>query len=222
MIYRKKSCNFVSIMKCVNKQYPTAMPYRCRLAATFLAALVCLWLAPELKAQQFALKTNVLYDATATINLGAELKVAPRWSVDLSGNLNAWSFSEGKRWKHWMAQPEVRYWLCDATAGHFFALHAIGGKYNFGHLSFARDILGLPLGELRDNRFEGWVAGGGIGYGYAWILGTHWNLEAEIALGYIYTDYTRFECEGCGRKTGDGHKGFFSPTKAALNVIYVF
>lgn len=196
--------------------------YFSRLSATLLAAIVCLLSAGGLNAQQFALKTNVLYDATATVNLGAELKVAPQWSVDLSGNLNAWSFSEGRRWKHWMAQPEVRYWLCDATAGHFFALHAIGGKYNFGHLPFAHDILGLPLGKLRDNRFQGWMAGAGIGYGYSFILGTHWSLEAEIALGYIYTRYDQFECEGCGRKIADGHKGFFSPTKAALNLIYVF
>ena len=194
----------------------------CRGASALIAAVVCLMLSAGLHAQQFALKTNLLYDATATINLGAELKVAPQWSVDLSGNLNAWNFSHGRRWKHWMAQPEVRYWLCDATAGHFFALHAIGGKYNFGHLGGARDILGLQLGQLRDYRFQGWMAGAGVGYGYSWILGTHCSLEAEIALGYIYTKYDQFECEGCGKKTADGHKGFFSPTKAAINVIYVF
>ena len=40
-----------------------------------------------------ALKTNLLYDATLTVNAGAEIAVAPRWSVDLSGNINAWSMN---------------------------------------------------------------------------------------------------------------------------------
>ena len=52
--------------------------------------------------QEFAVKTNVLYDATMTINLGAELEVAPKWSVELSGNFNGWNMGNGRRWKHWL------------------------------------------------------------------------------------------------------------------------
>ena len=52
-------------------------------------------------------KTNLLYDATLTINVGAEMQVAPKWSVDLSGNYNPWTLSGGKKWKHWMIQPEA-------------------------------------------------------------------------------------------------------------------
>lgn len=196
--------------------------YGFRRMAVLLAVIACLLMTSAVHAQQFALKTNLLFDATATVNLGAELKVAPRWSIDLSGNLNAWDFSNGRRWKHWMAQPELRYWLCDATAGHFFAIHALTGQFNFGHLPFARDIAGLNLSALRDHRYQGWAYGGGIGYGYSWIFGRHWSLEAEIAVGYIFAKYDEFECEGCGRRTGNGHKGFFSPTKAALNLVYVF
>lgn len=186
-----------------------------------VAALTYAAIVPA-RAQQFAIKTNLLYDATATVNLGAELKVAPKWSVDLSGNLNAWDFANARRWKHWLAQPELRYWFCDATAGHFLAIHALGGQYNFGHLPFARDLAGIEFGNLRDHRYQGWAFGAGIGYGYSWILGQHWSVEAEIAVGYIHATYDEFECEGCGRKTGDGSKGFFSPTKAALNIVYVF
>ena len=46
------------------------------------AAAAC---APAAGAQEVALKTNLFYDATATANLGAEVAVAPRWSIDLSG-----------------------------------------------------------------------------------------------------------------------------------------
>lgn len=177
---------------------------------------------PPASSRQLGVKTNLLYDATATINLGAELVVAPRWSLDLSGNLNAWTFSHGRRWKHWLVQPEARYWLCAATTGHFFALHALGGQYNVGHLGFARDILGLELSHLRDHRYQGWFTGAGIGYGYSWTLGKHWSVEAELAVGWIYTRFDTFECEGCGRKVDNGRKSFFSPTKAAISLVYVF
>ena len=50
-----------------------------------------------MKAQEVALKTNLVYDALFTVNLGAEVQFAPRWSLDLSGNLNAWTLDQGKR-----------------------------------------------------------------------------------------------------------------------------
>lgn len=189
---------------------------------TLLASLALALTGLPANAQELGLKTNLLYDATMTVNLGAELKVAPKWSIDLSGNLNAWTLSHSRRWKHWMVQPEVRYWLCDATAGHFFAAHALGGQFNVGHLGFARDILGYNFGNLRDHRYQGWFWGAGIGYGYSWILGEHWNLEAEIGVGWVHARYDVFECEGCGKRVGHGNKDFVMPTKAAINFVYVF
>lgn len=173
-------------------------------------------------AQEVALKTNLLYDATLTVNLGAEVELAPKWSFDLSGNLNAWTLSHGRRWKHWLVQPEARYWFCEAFGGHFLGVHALGGQYNIGHLGFARDILGYNFSQLKTHRYQGWFAGLGVAYGYSWLLGRHWNLEAEIGLGWAYTRFDRFECKGCGRKVGKGHKNYFGPTKAAINLVYVF
>ena len=54
------------------------------------------------QAQNVAVKTNLVYDATATANIGLELGIAPKWTIDLSGNLNAWSRNEHTKWKHWM------------------------------------------------------------------------------------------------------------------------
>ena len=63
--------------------------------------------------QKFAVKSNLLYDATATINLGVEVGLAKKWSLDLSGNYNGWKFGDEARMKHWLVQPEARYWLCE-------------------------------------------------------------------------------------------------------------
>lgn len=43
-------------------------------------------------AQKTALKTNVLYDVTGSINVGAEFELTPKWTFDISGNYNAWDF----------------------------------------------------------------------------------------------------------------------------------
>ena len=190
-----------------------------------LAVMVFLLLvAPSgLKAQDVALKTNLLYDATLTVNAGAEISVAPRWSVDLSGNFNGWTFNDGRRWKHWLVQPELRYWLCNTMGGHFFGVHALGGQYNVGHIHNSIKFLGTNFKGLTDHRYQGWAVGGGIAYGYSWLLGKHWNIEAEIGFGYAFTRFDVYECADCGRKVqSDRHHNYVGPTKAAINLVYVF
>ena len=172
--------------------------------------------------QNVALKTNLLYDATATLNGGVEVKFAPQWTGDLSANLNAWAIKD-HRWKHWLVQPEIRYWFCEAFSGHFIAAHLIGGQYNFGNLDMNFKFLGTDFSKLKDYRFQGWMAGAGIAYGYTWLLNRHWSMEAEIGLGWVYTRYDQFECHDCGQrvKRNKPHN-YAGPTKAALNIIYNF
>lgn len=189
-----------------------------------LLALLFIVFPGKSQAQEFAAKTNLLYDATATINLGAEARLAPHWSLDLSGNMNFWSFSDGKRWKHWMVQPEARYWFCRAIGGHFLAFHALGGQFNVGkvNLDFL-DFLDSGFKNVKDYRYQGWYVGGGVGYGYTWLLSRHWNLEAEIAVGYIYTRADKYQCAGCGKKIEPARaRHYVGPTKAAINIVYVF
>lgn len=173
-------------------------------------------------AQNVALKTNLLYDATATLNGGVEVKLAPQWTGDLSANLNAWAIKD-HRWKHWLVQPEIRYWFCEAFSGHFVAAHLIGGQYNFGNLDMNFKFLGTDFRQLKDYRFQGWMGGAGIAYGYSWILDRHWNIEAEIGIGWVYTRYDSYPCATCGKKL-DSNKAhnYFRPTKAAINIVYVF
>ncbi len=173
---------------------------------------------------QIAVKSNLLYDATLSPNLGAEIALAPKWSAELSGNINAWTLSDGKRWKHWLVQPEVRYWLCDRFSGHFFGAHLLGGQYNVGAIrGLSHDFLGLQISRLGSERFQGWFAGAGIAYGYTWILARHWSIEAEIGIGYVYRRYDVYPCAHCGTKIEQNKsRNYVGPTKAALNLIYVF
>lgn len=170
-----------------------------------------------------AIKSNILYDLTATVNAGIEVGLAPRWSLDVSGNFNAWTMKNDRRWKHYLVQPEVRYWLCDRFMGHFLALHLHGGQYNFGGIKNSINFLGTNLSNLTTHRYQGWFAGAGVGYGYAFVLGRHWNLELEAGIGYAYTVFDEFECAGCGRKVNtDLNHHYFGPTKLAVNFVYLF
>lgn len=189
-----------------------------------LIVSICLVVASlTASAQNVVVKTNLLYDITATANLDIEFKVAPKWTVDISGNLNAWTFSDNKKWKHWVLQPEARYWLCERFNGHFVGAHLVGGIYNMGNWNTDFTFLGTDFGQLKEHRYEGWLVGAGIAYGYHWMLGRHWSVEAEIGIGYVYTQADKYECPRCGEQLENNKPHHYvGPTKAAVNLIYVF
>ena len=100
----------------------------------FLAAL--LFVCTDLCGQNVQIKTNLLYDATATINIGSECRLGRRWSLDLSGSYNGWKLGGDRKWKHWLVQPEGRYWFGSAFKGHYVGVHLHGGQMNLGHVGF--------------------------------------------------------------------------------------
>ena len=185
-----------------------------------LFGLWALCFSQESKAQDWALKSNLLYDATTTINFGVERALAEKWTLDVSGNWNPFQFADNKKWKHWLVQPEFRWWTCERFNGHFLAAHLIGGGFNIGNLS------SFPFSiwdSLEDYRYKGHAFGGGIGYGYAWMLGKHWNLEAEVGVGYAHAWYDQYSYAEQGAKTrSDGNKNYWGITKLAISFVYLF
>lgn len=181
------------------------------------------FISPAAMAQKVAVKTNLLYDATSTINLGTEFGLSPKWTLDVSANYNPWTYSNNKKWKHWLVQPEARYWFCNKMMGHFIGFHAIAGSYNIGNVNADFKFLGTDFSKLKNYRYEGWFVGAGVAYGYSWVLSKHWNLEAELGVGYTYSKSDKFECASCGEKLEDDKTHHYvGPTKAALNLVYVF
>lgn len=161
---------------------------------------------------KFAIKTNALYWATTTANLGFEVGLSKKLTLDVSGNYNPWEFSKNKQIKHWLVQPELRYWLCERFYGHFFGLHAHYAEANVSNLN----IFGLG-----DYRYQGNIYGAGISYGYQWILNKRWSMEATVGVGYARLNFDKYNCGTCGSKIGKEHKNYFGPTKIALSIIYV-
>lgn len=183
----------------------------------FLFALLAL-MTTNAYSQKFAVKSNLLYDATTTFNLGMEIGLAKKWTLDISGNYNPWKFGDDcnetiTRTKHWMVQPELRYWTCEKFNGHFFGLHGHYADYNVGGFKFLSD-------NMEKNRYQGNLYGAGLSYGYQWLLSNRWSMEAVIGAGWAHMEHDKYPCACCGTPSTDKSKDYFGVTKVALSIIY--
>ena len=199
-------------------------------AAFTVAALLMGLLWNTNVSAQVAVKSNLLYDATTTPNLSVEYGIAPKSTIQLMYGLNPWEFSSdshGKRFaKHWVLMPEYRWWTCTRFNGHFIGVHAMGGQFNASNVDIP--IPGAFFGgdnlrkEVRNKSYEGGYAGVGFNYGYQWIVSRHFNVEAEIGVGYSRLWYDKYECGECGPRLGSGHSNYVGLTKLGLSLIYLF
>ena len=49
--------------------------------------ILSFFLLESVSAQKIGVKSNVLYDAMTTMNVGVEFGIAPQWTLDISGGL---------------------------------------------------------------------------------------------------------------------------------------
>lgn len=188
-----------------------------------LAAIAAVFSFPTgMKAQRLAMKTNLLSDAALSPDLGIEIGITPKWSVGVSGQLNLWPVKD-RNWKHAFVSPGARYWFCERFAGHFIGIHALGGIYNFGGLDIPFKFLGSDFRNLKDKRYQGWAAGAGLEYGYAWPVHRKWNIEAIVGIGWLHTRYDAYPCKACGNKIKNNQPhDYFGPTRLGINLEYLF
>lgn len=174
--------------------------------------LISLCIGLSAKAQQVAVKSNILYDATATLNLGVEYAFNKHWSLDISGNYNGWDIVNDKSWKHWMVQPEGRYWLHEKFNGHYFGVHAVYMDY---------DIAGGNFMSVMKKKYayDGNAYGGGVSYGYQLYLSPRWNIEFSAGVGFLHFEYDKWvNPDGTAYKY---RNNYFGPTKLGVSIVYI-
>ena len=187
-----------------------------------LMLFTLLFVAMGASAQKVAVKTNLIYDAALTPNLGLELGLSKHSTLEADYGLNLWKNSyKHRQWKHWQSQIEYRWWPCSKFNGHFLGIHAQGGEFNMTARESTRGLL-HHLAKDVNKRYEGWNVGGGISYGYQWILSRHWNLEASLGVGYQWIRYKKYPCAQCGTLEEKYHANYIGIDKAALSIMYVF
>ena len=190
---------------------------------------VLLLLPAVASAQSVGIKTNLFYGGyTQTPNLGVEFGLGSRSTLDIGAGYNPWNLDgkkdangvvyDNKKLVHVLGAIEYRYWLCERFNGHFFGVHGLGSQYNVAEYE-----LPLLFGEgSKGYRFEGWAAGAGISYGYQFILGRSWNLEATVGFGFAVLQYDKYDCPKCGEFIDRYRRDYIGPTRAGISLIYVF
>ena len=191
--------------------------YKGKIRERHLLLLLFICLSVNLRGQQTALKTNVLFWGTTTPNAGVEVGLARQFTVEVWGAYNAWKFSNDMKLNLYLIQPEARYWFCRKFEGHFVGVHGHYGHFNIGQIPF---ISGLKEYVLRGDLY-----GGGLTYGYHWAIGDRWGLEAMIGGGYAYMKYDKYRCADCGEKVGSFTRSYifyhlFSEISLLKPIIY--
>lgn len=164
-----------------------------------------------------ALKTNLLYDAMTSVNLGLEFRLSPKMTLDIPVNWKPFhTGKEGKMFRHFMVQPELRWWN-EAFNGHFLGVNVLYSQYNIGGIK-------LPFGLLpsvENQRYAGDMYGVGLSYGYHVMLSNRFSLEFTAGLGYVYLDYDKFSYRSCKEKIGSATKHYVGPTKLGITLVFM-
>lgn len=171
------------------------------------------------EAQSFALRNNLLYDATLTPNIGADIRLDSLWTLGAVVGINAWDVDKekNKKWRHLLIEPNVRRWLNRTP----FSKSYIEGDLIYSHFNVGNTTIPFSLYDaVKEKRLQGDLFALGGKYGYSWILARHWRIEAEAGIAIGYAWFKEYECATCGQQLGEGDRIFLLP-QLGINIVYI-
>lgn len=139
---------------------------------------LCLFLAifmfaNSIKAQLVSVKTNALHWATMAPNLGFEIVLGERSTVNF--HATGWYKTYGMNIKGWLIAPEYRFWLSGRPlTREYIGLSVLAINYT--------DKAGI---FSEGNCSIGDALGAGITGGYVFNLSERWNLELSAGAGVV-------------------------------------
>jgi len=167
-----------------------------------------------LKPDKFwAIKTNLLQLGIGVANLGVELPIANRYSIDIPVTFSPYSISNSWRMRTLSIQPEFRWWPGKQMRGHFIGVHAQAAYYN---ISWNNDD------RYQDKNGKTPLWGAGLSYGYAIPIRKQWGLEFTLGCGYNHLVYDVFYNVENGAKYATETKNYWGITRAGVALIYKF
>ncbi|MDH6312755.1 hypothetical protein M2137_001530 [Parabacteroides sp. PFB2-10] len=178
-----------------------------------LCMLPLFFLPGKINAQKVAEKTNLLYWATSTPNFGLEVMLHNRWSLDFSVGHNPWDLPDNLSLRHWLVRMEPRFWMREAFKGHFFGVNGVYAAYNIGNIPF--------IDDLKEHTYKGNLYGGGLTYGYHFVLNKRWGLELSLSGGYLRMEYDQYFCSDCRELIGHTARSYIGPTRAAVSLVFM-
>ena len=185
----------------------------------FVVMLISLMSSQRVVAQKVALRNNLLYDATLTPNLGADIRLDSIWTVGAIVGLNAWDIDKdkNKKWRHLLIEPNVRRWLNRSP----FSKSYLEGDLIYSHFNVGNTTIPFSLYDaVKEKRLQGDLFALGGKFGYSWILARTWRVEAEAGLAIGYAWFKEYDCPTCGTYLGEGDRIFLLP-QLGINVVYI-
>lgn len=188
----------------------------------------------------FALKTNLLYDATTMLNTEIEIPIGNRISVLWEDVYPWWNIGYKYCLQHWEMGPELRFWFRgpnpqpnEKLSGWFVGAYGMSAKYDFQY----------------ESRFsyqgEYWSAG--LTFGWSKILRTRernvrnerserkdgrkknfrarpCRLEFSLGAGFVRTDYRHYLptddfTQLIRDKYNAGTVTYYGPTKLKISLV---
>lgn len=164
-------------------------------------------LCNPVSAQRIALKTNALYWATASPNIGLELRINRHITFDFDATYNNIAIGKYDSQVR-MFTPEMRYWFsARPQAGHFVGLTGIAANYSL---------------LINNKDHDGDILGGGLTYGYSFVLGKRWSLETTIGGGLVYRHELEYCLDSDYRPERANIKKYqLFPLKAGISFVYI-
>lgn len=167
---------------------------------------------PEEPRPLMNIKTNALEVAGLIANLGVEVKLADKLSLDVIGHYSPYDyFKFDRKVRVFAIQPELRYWFGETLIkGHFIGLHVPVSGFN------------VQLGDTRYQDPNRALWGVGLSYGYALPLGkdSKWGVEFTLGLGYMNIVYDVYEGVLNGKYQRTEKKNYFGPTRLGIDFSY--
>ena len=158
-----------------------------------------------------ALKSNVLYDACALLNLAVEMQVSKKITVELPLTCSLWDLGGEHGVRTVALQPEARWWMGnEAGRGHFVGLHAHVAWFNV---------------KWNDNRYQDVdrpLLGAGLSYGYKLPLSEHWGAEFTLGLGYANMKYNTYYNVDNGALLDTRVRHYWGVTRVGASLVYRF
>ena len=128
----------------------------------------------------FAVKTNLLSDMVLAPNVEVEIPINRKWSVCLDWTCPWWLFRGDSYCDQLLtAHAQGRRYFGDRERLGYFTGWFAGVQGGLGYYDF----------QVPEKGAQGEFADIGLGGGYSLRLGEYFNLEFELGLGFLYSQY---------------------------------
>ena len=167
--------------------------------------------AQESAAGKGSISTNVVgYANLLTLNAEGSIAVSRRWTVNAGLKYNPFAFGREKfRNRQQAYYAGMRYWPWHSYSGWWLCGKMQYQEFNAGGLG-------------RAETSEGDRVGLGLGAGFAYMVGKHFNVEFGASLWGGMEWFTTYSCPVCGDLELSGRKIFILPCDVIIAISYIF